>query len=228
MSGAEFMSYCRLLLKLRPEETFLDVGCGCGLMALQLKDYLGERGSYTGVDVHGPSIDWCRKTIGGRHKNFDFQRIDVKSDAYNPRGRHTAEAFTFPFEDGAFDCILLKSVFTHMLPPGVDNYLKEVSRLLSDDGRCLMTFFLLNEEQEELARRGHNKLAFNSGGDIWRAVYPNSPESAVAYSESYVLELLAKHNLTLRQPVMYGTWSGRGDGLSFQDMLLVGKRDTNA
>jgi hypothetical protein len=32
-SGAEFMSYLRLLASLRPDERILDIGCGFGLMA---------------------------------------------------------------------------------------------------------------------------------------------------------------------------------------------------
>jgi hypothetical protein len=45
----------------------------------------------------------------------------------------------------------------------------------------------------------------------------------VAYEESYVLELLDKHALTLKAPIYYGHWSGREDGLSFQDILLLEK-----
>jgi 2-polyprenyl-3-methyl-5-hydroxy-6-metoxy-1,4-benzoquinol methylase len=46
-SGSEFMSYLRLLVDLQPNESILDIGCGCGLMALYLRDYLDSRGTYT-------------------------------------------------------------------------------------------------------------------------------------------------------------------------------------
>jgi len=55
-SGAEFMTYLRLLVDLRPGERILDIGSGCGLMALYLKEYLDEAGSYVGVDRHRQSI----------------------------------------------------------------------------------------------------------------------------------------------------------------------------
>ncbi len=42
--------------------------------------------------------------------------------------------------------VLLTSVFTHMLPQDMDNYLSEVARVLKPDGRCLITYFLLNPE----------------------------------------------------------------------------------
>lgn len=220
-SGAEFMSYCRLLLELRADERVLDVGCGCGLMALQLKDYLDARGHYTGLDIHAPSIEWGRRHITHAHANFEFARIDVQSDAYNPGGRHAAEAYVFPYSAGSFDAVLLKSVFTHLRPGAVENYLKEVARLLSPKGRALATFFLLNERQAALAREGLNRIDFAYGDRVWRHAYRERPESAVAYSEEFILDLLNKHGLALKRPVIYGNWSGLREGLSFQDMLLL-------
>ena len=105
--------------------------------------------------------------------------------------------------------ILFKSVFTHLRPGEVENYLKEVSRLLKEDGRCLATFFLLNQEQELLAARGSNALKFNFGDEQWRYVYEHSPESACAYEENFILGLLKNHDLTLASPAYYGSWSGR-------------------
>jgi len=223
-SGAEFMSYLRLVAGLKANETILDIGCGCGLMALFLRDFLDGSGRYVGVDLHRPSIRWCDSHISYEHRNFQFQNIDVKSVAYNPQGKHSGESFTFPFESQSFDVILLKSVFTHMRPKEVENYLSEIARLLKKDGRCLATFFLLNKAQEQLATAGRNMLNFSFGSTPWRYVYKHSPESASAYDESYILGLLEEQKLSLRSPVRYGTWTGRHDGLSFQDLLLIEKK----
>jgi SAM-dependent methyltransferase len=220
-SGAEFMEYLRTLVRLRPDERVLDLGCGCGQMALHLKNYLNETGSYAGVDIHRPSIRWCEQKIARRHHNFHFSHIDVRNIAYNPNGAQPAEAYRFPFADRSFDLILLKSVFTHMRPPEVSNYVSEVARLLKTDGRCLATFFLLNDEQAALAKKGANDLAFNYGEGEWRYVHEHSPESAVAYDESFVMQLVEKYGLAVEKRI-YGRWSGREDGLSYQDMLILG------
>lgn len=215
------MSYLRLLAELRPEERVLDIGCGCGQIALHLEDYLEDKGSYLGVDIHRPSISWCQKKISSRRGNFQFAHIDVRNLAYNPEGIYHAETYQFPFDARSFDLILLKSVFTHMRPPEVSNYVREVARLLKSNGRCLATFFLLNEEQSRLG--GENALTFKHGEGVWRYRYEHSPESAVAYDESYVMELLEQHGLAVKAPIYYGRWAGRKDGLSYQDILLLEK-----
>ena len=219
----QLIDHLAALAKIPKGATILDIGCGCGLMALQLNDFLNREGHYTGVDIHGPSIKWCVKNIGSRHHNFEFARVNVRNAVYNPQGTPAAE-FHFPYADNTFDVVLLKSVFTHMRAQEIDNYLGEIARLLKDQGRCLATFFLLNEEQAELKRKGANQIAFDFGDEVSRYVYQNSPESAIAYRESFVMELLIRHRLMLMRPVMYGTWSGLSTALSFQDMLLIQRR----
>ena len=222
-SGAEFMRYLREIAGLQTHERVLDVGCGCGQMALHLKDYLDKDGSYVGLDIHRPSINWCRKKIASRYQNFQFAHIDVRNLAYNPNGSQPADAYRIPFDDHSFDLILLKSVFTHMRPPDVSNYLAEVSRLLKDNGRCLATFFLLNEAQ---AKQGANDLAFNYGEGEWRYLHEHSPESAIAYDENFVMQLVDKYGLKVDNR-FYGSWTGRKDGLSYQDILLLRARSND-
>jgi ubiquinone/menaquinone biosynthesis C-methylase UbiE len=224
-SGAEFQAYLRVLAKLERHESVLDIGCGCGLMALQLKDFLGHNARYAGVDIHQSSINWCKRNIQSRHGNFEF--LPLERHQFTSAAPETSpETFRLPFPDRGFDLILLKSVFTHLLPRETDAHLGEVARLLSDRGRCLATFFLLNEKQDELKKRGLNQIAFEFGDEAARYAYRHSPESAVALNEGLVMEFLAKHHLELKQPIIYGSWSGRPEGLSFQDMLLIRRRES--
>jgi Methylase involved in ubiquinone/menaquinone biosynthesis len=216
------MNYLQLLGKLKPEEHVLDIGCGCGLMALYLKEYLHSDGYYAGIDIHQPSIKWCQKNIASERHNFLFVHTDILSAAYNPNGKHRGETYQLPFEAQSFDVILLKSVFTHLPPTEVDNYLGEIARLLKNDGRCLATFFLLNETQVDLDKQGKAALHFRYGEDDWRYVYEHSPESAAAYREGFVMDLMLKHHLVVTG-IHYGRWSGRSDGLSFQDIIVIEK-----
>lgn len=220
-SGTEFICYLRMLANLRHDTSFLDIGCGCGLLAIYLKEYLSKEGRYLGLDIDASSIRWCQRRISEANPTFQFKHMDVRSLAYNPRGRYTADNYTLPAGDTSYDLVLLKSVFTHMHANEIDHYLAEIARVLRPEGCCLATFFLLNHEQKRLAAEGRNMLDFAFGDEQCRHVYEHSPESAIAYNEAFIMQLLAKHGLSLLKPVVYGRWSGRDDGLSYQDMMLI-------
>lgn len=218
-SGGEFMPYCRLLCNVQPNARVLDIGCGCGLMALFFEDYLDSTGQYVGVDIQSRLIRWCQKHISSRSPNFKFVLLDLPNQRYNPGGNPHAE-FRIPEEDHSFDFILLKSVFTHLLPDDLERYMAEISRLLSEDGRCLASFFLFDEGAADV-KSTRSSLSFEHGDGTYRYQCERVPERAVAYSESYIRRILSQHNLVLQEPIRYGAWSGRADGLSFQDLIVV-------
>jgi ubiquinone/menaquinone biosynthesis C-methylase UbiE len=220
-TGREFLQLFKDLAGLKPDEQVLDIGCGSGRMALPLMDYLGREGGYTGADIVQPAIAWCQEHISAARPNFRFLHLDLYNPRYNPAGQARASDYKFPFGDQQFDFIFLTSVFTHMLADEVVNYLGEISRLLRPQGRSMMTFFLLNEQQQTLAGQKRNQIEFKYGSEGCRWFNQDIPEIAVAYEESYVRRLLAGQGLALAGPVYYGYWSGRPDGLSFQDILLV-------
>ena len=93
--------------------------------------------------------------------------------------------------------------------------------MLRPYGRGFFTFFLLNETQQSLAKQERNDINFEYGTGPCRMRDESIPESAVAYDETYLIELLAECGLGAHGPVYYGIWSGRHDGLSYQDILLV-------
>lgn len=221
-SGGEFMAYCKLLANVHADERVLDIGCGCGLMALFFEDYLDSAGQYVGVDIQSRPVRWCRKHISSRSPNFKFIHLDLPSQRYNPGGDPQAD-FRIPEDDHSFDFIFAKSVFTHLLPKHVERYIAEISRLLSEDGRCLASVFLFTEGRTEVTGM-HCHLRFEYGNDTYRYQSEQIPETAVAYSESYIRRILSLHNLVLQEPIRYGAWSGRADGLSFQDLLVITRR----
>lgn len=93
-------------------------------------------------------------------QHFHFQHSNVYNKYYNPHGKVRAQDFQFPFDDESLDFVFLTSVFTHMLPSDLENYLSEISRVLKTGGKCLITFFILNEESESLVRSGRSTLDF--------------------------------------------------------------------
>jgi SAM-dependent methyltransferase len=222
MASAEFMAYLKLLAHLQQSDRVLDVGCGCGLMALQLADYLDGSGRYVGIDPDREAINWCRRHITAKHPAFSFEHMDVVTP-FTPYGRAAAEEYRFPFAAESFDFVLLKSVFTHMRPQPAKRYLEGIRRVLAPQGAALITLFLKNDEQRRLGAAGLNEFAFEHGDPPWYYGFPSVPEAQCAFDERYFLDLLAETGLALKSPIVYGTWSGRTNGLSCQDMVLINR-----
>lgn len=222
-TGREFLNYFVQFCNLKPTARVLEIGCGIGRIVLPLTAHLRGDGSYVGMDVHAASIRWCQRHITPKHSNFQFDHVDLLNQRYNPKGRAQDKDYRFPYADQSFDFIFLISVFTHLLPAGMANYLREMQRLLADDGQVFMTFFLLNERQNSLARQGYNAIDFKYGNDVFRMREADLPESAVAYNEEYLFGLLDVCGFAVRRPILYGTWAGCAEGLSFQDIIIATK-----
>jgi SAM-dependent methyltransferase len=221
--GETFVRYLVELCQLQPHEAVLDVGCGCGRMAVPLTRYLNEEGSYEGFDTDARAIQWCTDHITPKHPRFHFRVSDVRNRRYNPRGPHQASEYKFPYGDKTFDCVFLTSVLTHLLPEGMENYLSEVSRVMNDGGRCLITLFLLNGESLSFIKNGESGLDFNHDRGCYRVADPNVPEQAVAYDEAFVLKLYRKYGLRIQEPIRYGSWCGRSRSFDYQDIIVASK-----
>jgi len=203
---------------LRPEHRVLDIGSGIGNLAIGLIGYL--RGGYDGVEIQPEAVAWCQRAITRRHPAFRFHRADLASRAYNPDGRVPASAYRFPFPDHRFDFILLASVFTHMAPDGVENYLREISRLLAPGGICVASYFLLNDETRVGVDAGRSFMSFRVGhpSGVCRLHDAAVPEAAVAFEEDFVRRAHEQARLRIRDVRRGRWWDGEAHD---QDVLTV-------
>jgi SAM-dependent methyltransferase len=221
-NGKEFMRYCVELARLRPDETMLDVGSGIGRKTLPLVTFLNKDGSYVGMDIVKSGVDWCREHYK-KYPNFEFRQIDVRNEHYNPNGTYAASEYKFPFPSDRFDFVVLNSVFTHMMAQEVENYVSEIARVLKNGGRCLISFFLLNDESLRMIDQHRSVFDLRYEFGPARAISKDMPEIAVGYDERFVVDLFNRHQLEIAPQIHYGSWSGRNDYLSFQDLLVAWK-----
>ena len=221
--GNEFLKYFIEIGGLKKTDRILDVGSGIGRMAVPVAGYLSKDGSYEGLDIIDYGINWCTKKITPKYPNCRFQRADIFNKTYHSKGKQNAADYTFPFGNNAFDFILLTSVFTHMLPAEIENYLSEISRVLKPGSKCFITYFLLNSESLNLIEKKESRFEFKYDYEGCRVEDKKVPEVAIAYDENYVRNLYEKNGLKIDEPVHYGSWSGRTDFLSFQDIVVASK-----
>lgn len=220
--GKQHILYLKKLCGLKKNAKVLDVGCGCGALALPLTKYLSQNGFYEGFDIIKGSIDWCKKNISSRYPNFNFQVVDIYNGKYFPKGKKEASTFKFPYEDHAFDTVFLFSVFTHMLPKDMENYLHEISRVLKRDGQCLITYFLINETSLELMNKEDFRYIFKNHRTNRLLKNNGTYEDSTAYEENYLRKLYARNGLKIKK-IYYGSWSRRKEYLSFQDFVIATK-----
>lgn len=193
---------------LQPWHQVLEVGCGNGKNARALTRYLHPDGGYTGFDIVPHGVRWCQQHLTPRFPNFRFHWADIHNRTYNPAGRCAASDYRFPGAAQTFDLVFLTSVFTHMLPTDVENYLQEIRRVLKPGGKCLASFFLLTADARRALQAGTAGRAFpfEHESGVCKVANRRWPEDAVAYDERYIIELCQRHGLRVQEPIRPGGW----------------------
>lgn len=226
-------AYVRHLVEragLLPGHRALDIGCGCGRVAIPLLDYL-KGGSYEGFDVDAGMVAWCSREITGRNPRFRFRHVDVRNGVYHPRGERP-KSFRFPYGDGEFDVVFAVSVFTHLTRAGAERYLSEAARVLRPGGRALLTFFLLSRDAAGDVVIPRARLHFRHKLRGCYSTDSTRPEAAVAFLGRDVRGMLARAGLSVVEPIRLGRWRAAGGetplekidgepGLMWQDVIVA-------
>lgn len=211
------------LTNLKPEDSVLDVGSGIGRTAVALTNYINNSGNYEGFDVVEKGVKWCNSHIKKDFPNFNFQYVPLNNDLYN-NSKESAESFKFPYEDNKFDVVFLFSVFTHMRPSEIENYLFEIHRVLKPEGKCLATFFVFNEKEEQFISE-KNTFRFPFKEDGFRLMDKNVECANIAFQESALFSTVKKSGLNISE-VVNGYWKNMKNktGLAdFQDIIIMKK-----
>lgn len=201
----------------------LDIGSGCGRLAIPMTRVLGANGSYEGLEPVRALVAWCRRTITPRLPNFQFRVADIQNTLYNPAGSVRAEEFVFPFPENNFDLIIATSVFTHVTSKALENYAAQCFRILNPGGCLFASFFLLDNG----SRSPDGKINFSfpvEGDPVAFTLDKELPERAVAYRSEALIAIFQTHGLALIPPIRWGCWTGLLPSYSGQDILILQKR----
>jgi hypothetical protein len=96
--------------------------------------------------------------------------------------------------------------------------------VLKVSGRCLITFFILNEESQKLILMGKSSqnLQFQINENSY-TIDSAVPERAIGFREDYIRESLRLNSLRLIDSLYYGSWCGREKFTSYQDIVIAEK-----
>jgi SAM-dependent methyltransferase len=226
--GEEWSMLLRVYGNLGFSSRVLEIGCGQGRVAFALRYIIGG-GPYIGFDIDRDKIEFLQRTFHPAHANFAFYWADVRNSFYNPSGRLAASGYRFPVPDQSQDLVFAASVFTHMVPENTAHYFEESARVLGPGGRCVFSFFLLDNYVPSRPRRqGFNNPRFEFNHEYgghrqdFATVEPSDPERMTAYRRSLIERLAREAGLRLVQEPLPGYWSGAFDHwIGAQDVVVL-------
>jgi cyclopropane fatty-acyl-phospholipid synthase-like methyltransferase len=157
----------------------LDIGCGQGRLAIGLLRTIGSL-HYTGLDVHKPSIQWCKKYIEKKNPSFQFKHLNIYNERYSEVGATIDESFSFDIEISSIDIIYLYSVFSHMKKEEMEVYLKDFKRILSENGKVVFSAYF--EDGVEDYTINPSDFHFEMNG----------PLHAVRYSKKHLFSIVER------------------------------------
>ena len=214
----------------RVDSNVLEIGCGVGRLALPLR-YLLLEGSYDGFDIRKAPIAFLQQNFTPVHSNFRFHHADLVNSYYNARGSTQTSNYRVPVGDASIDLVFAASIFTHMLPGYTSHYFHEAARALRPGGRCVFSFFLLDNYRPGAARPlGFARPDFNLDhhleefGDGFALAFPDDPERMTGYSLTLIRSFADAAGLEIEGDPLPGLWSGSFEApIAAQDLVILRK-----
>lgn len=215
-AAGEFSAMLALLGAATPDARVLDIGCGTGVMGREFERMLGDRGLYVGFDVHAPAVAWARRRFA-TDERFRFVIADIATP-YSSADAPPATEYRFPVDADWGTLLIAKSVFTHLLEPETEHYLREIARTLALDGSAVITAFLLEDDRQPDWAEPMFHFPHGNGAVRWEIAA--KPTAAVAYERKHFEAIVSAAGLRVEQRIR-GYWTGCRIAPSGQDVLVL-------
>jgi SAM-dependent methyltransferase len=174
----------------RAYDKVFDFGSGCGRLARQLMQQKRKPSSYRGVDLHAGMVRWCQQNLTTIDPRFEFVHHDVYNPGFNP-APNLPRASDLPAADGWATLVVAWSVFTHTPQPQMEFYIRDVSRILDDEGVIVSTWFFFEKKYFPMMQAFQNTLYIND----------NDPTNATIFDKEWFEDTLSDAGLHVTKAV---------------------------
>lgn len=159
----------------------LDWGCGPGRVIRHLPDIFDKKNMFFGTDYNENSIKWCSKNIDG---------VNFSTNELSP---------PLSYNDNFFDVIYGISIFTHLSEKNHYEWIKELHRVLNEDGVLILTTqgdnFKIKLNSDEIKEFEKGNLVFRGnvkeGHRVYSAFHPEKFMKKI-FKDFTILEHIAE------------------------------------
>lgn len=214
-------------LGLKRDSVLFDYGCGLGRLAFAASRYFDGTGQYIGYEPNARALAFLRNAYRNRD-NFKFHGdrlpteedyIAVKFGQSEAPGKKAVDVRPQEFIGRTVDIQYSSSVLTHMWIDAIWKLLENLNQVVKPEGYCVNTWLIVDEFAEYSLRCGlaDRILPYTVRGA--RTYSMENPLMCTAYDLDTVRDAYARTGQEIMQ-ILWGSWSGRGNGVHYQDIVL--------
>ena len=210
-------------LGLTPNDHIVDIGCGCGRLAIPFGYFLNrDHGRYTGTDVWAEGTDWCSRQLSTEFPNLDFHCLHADSNYYftDHPDYDTQNHFPLSFlADSSVDGVFAVSVFTHLTLNDTSWYLNEIARTLRPGKLAYVTGFIIDEWfHHYVASSGlHSEVRQHEDGGFYAYQGQDHFAGLTLATWRSLFDAAGLHLVSID----LGAWAEKPGARSFQDTFIL-------
>jgi SAM-dependent methyltransferase len=209
-------------LRISRDAAVLDLGCGCGRMAIPFIDFL-RQGRFYGCDVWDEGIRWCNENLTSAGNAEFFVQPAPNNYYFADFDGSKKNNFRLDWlADGALDASYAISVFTHLIQEDVADYLGEIARGTKVGGLGYFTFFIADKYFWSYREKTGNHLAIRESEDGCHYAY-----SGQDFFGAYSMDALKKMFDVAGWDIVsfeLGSWAHKPGSRNYQDTFILERR----
>jgi SAM-dependent methyltransferase len=214
---------------LRPDSVLYDYGCGLGRLAYAASKYLGPNGQYVGYEPNAQALAFLKNAYGnrgnlefyGEELSLDEDYVAMQSGESRQGGKRSIDVKLEEHfgKRRVVDVQYSSSVVTHMWLDSIVRLLENLNQVVKPGGVCVNTWLIIDD---------FAKFALDCG--VADRALPYNVKGAYTYSRENPLVCTAYDLKSVKDAyhkaghevvkILWGAWSGRGNGVHYQDIVV--------